>query len=156
QRDFLEKALKYYEGFAREKGDDPAIRLEAAKAYGRVSNLHRLLGDFEAAEKANRAVFPICERLMAQDPGRVAYRENLAAAWGNLGVLLEQLNRLPEAEAAQRQALALYQQLAVELPDRPVARELGVTLQALGVLRRRQGDLQEAERIGREAIAQQQ
>jgi serine/threonine protein kinase len=156
QREFLEKALKYYEGFAREPGDDPEICLEAAKAYRRIANLHRLLGNLDAAEKASREKLAICERLALEYPDRATYRAELAGAWHNLGILLEQVNRLPEAEAAERQALTRWRHLAAEFPDRPLASEVGIALQALGILRRRRGDLEEARRLGREAIEQQQ
>jgi hypothetical protein len=51
QRDFLEKALTYYEGFAREKGDDPETRFEAARMYRRVADIHRMLGNLDAADR---------------------------------------------------------------------------------------------------------
>jgi tetratricopeptide (TPR) repeat protein len=46
--------------------------------------------------------------------------------------------------------------VAAEFPDRPLTSEVAKTLQALGILRCRRGDLEEARRLGRESVEQQQ
>src|SRR5262249_38426304 len=44
QRQFLEKALHFYEQFAEATASDPNARVEKAKAYQRVAELNRKLG----------------------------------------------------------------------------------------------------------------
>src|SRR5262245_14368360 len=40
RREVLEEALRFFEGFLREKGDEPAVRREAGRAYFRVGHIH--------------------------------------------------------------------------------------------------------------------
>jgi serine/threonine-protein kinase len=52
QKDFLEKALNYYEAFARETGQDEGARAAVAGAYFRVGNIRRKLGQLAEAKAA--------------------------------------------------------------------------------------------------------
>jgi hypothetical protein len=50
QRNFLEKALAFYEQCSREEGDDPAAQLERSKALSRLAWLQLRLGRPHEAE----------------------------------------------------------------------------------------------------------
>jgi tetratricopeptide (TPR) repeat protein len=115
-----------------------------------VANIQRLLGHLPGAEKAARQVLALRDGLTQNYPGCDAYRRDLAGAWHNLGVMLEEMGQAPEAEQAQRQALALWRQSAAATPDSEAAHNLGKTLQALSTLRRPH-DLEEARSLGAEA-----
>ena len=47
----LEKALTFFVSFLEERGDDPEVRAEAAKAQKRAGDILKLLGEHERAEK---------------------------------------------------------------------------------------------------------
>lgn len=56
QRTFLLEALDFYRRLSREQesSPDPAIRREAARAFGRVADLEQRLGRLREAESAFR------------------------------------------------------------------------------------------------------
>ena len=49
RRALLEDALEFYQGFLKEKGSDPAVRHETARAYMRVAGIQAVLGRFPQA-----------------------------------------------------------------------------------------------------------
>ena len=54
RRDLLQDALRFYQEFLRERGDNPLVRSEAAKAYRRVGQIQVLLGQRDEGEEAYR------------------------------------------------------------------------------------------------------
>jgi serine/threonine-protein kinase len=150
RRELLEKALHFYEEFAtRETGDDPELRREAARALVGAGDVRALLGDPTGAESAYR---PAVARL-AELPDAPAVREDLAAAWNNLGNLLRDTARAGDAEEAYRHAADLRQTLLDAAPTDADARAaLGTCLANLGALRHKQGRFVEAEADERRAL----
>ncbi len=66
----LEKARDYYEGFLRDRGDDPAVRAEAAAAYYRLAEITNSLdpGSPKAVEQYERGV-AVLEPILRDRPG---------------------------------------------------------------------------------------
>ena len=54
RRALLEEALKFHQGFVQEKGDDPVVRYEAARAYRLMGKIRGLLGQTNDAAAACR------------------------------------------------------------------------------------------------------
>jgi eukaryotic-like serine/threonine-protein kinase len=54
RRDLLQDALKFYQKFLTQRGEDPTVRRETALAYRRMGNLYYSLGDYGKAEDAYR------------------------------------------------------------------------------------------------------
>src|SRR5262249_57158414 len=52
RRDLLTRALQFYQDFLKEKSDDPGLRQDTGLAYKRVGDIHEMLGEYPAAEKA--------------------------------------------------------------------------------------------------------
>jgi serine/threonine-protein kinase len=119
RRALLQKALAFYQGFLQERGEEPAIRFETARAYRRVADIHLLLGQHRAAEQAYAQAFALLRRLAKDHPGNASYRYELAKGGRRLGVLLREAGRRKEADTAYREALALLAKLVAEHPDRP-------------------------------------
>jgi tetratricopeptide (TPR) repeat protein len=71
RRELLEQALKFYEEFLEEHGTDPAVRQERGRAYGRVGDIHRLLGQHALAEQAYR-------QALKQDSDNAGVQDRLA------------------------------------------------------------------------------
>jgi tetratricopeptide (TPR) repeat protein len=61
--------------------------------------------------------------LAADFPTRPEFRQDLATTQNNVGVLLRDLGRMQEAEAAFGEAVALQEQLAAGFPNRPEFRQ---------------------------------
>jgi tetratricopeptide (TPR) repeat protein len=127
----MRRALSALNDFLTERGDDPAVSFEAARASGRCGDILALQGESEEAEQQYARALALLEQV-PEGPER---RRELARSANNLGTLLKKLNRFPEAEAAYRRALALREGLDQEFPDRPEYREeLAATRYLLGAL----------------------
>ncbi len=154
RRGFLEKALRYYEEFAREQGSDPEVRLKQAEAYRKVGGILRDLGQLGQAEPAFRRSFELLEALVAEAPAVPEYRHQLAIACNNWGVLLTRLDRPREAKQAFLRAQDIHRALVAEYPrERRYLRELLRYPYNLGSLLQAAGRLSEAEQAFRQCLA---
>ncbi len=152
QRHFLLKALEFYEEFTREEGDDPSVRLEAARACERAGNIHRLLGQHGQAEQVYRQALERLQQLAAEFPNNPDYRRGLGSNHNELGVLLGAVGRRQEAEQAFRQSLDIAEKLEAEFPGSPDYQfDLANTHNNLAVFLRGIGRLPEAEQAHRQA-----
>ncbi|APW60434.1 serine/threonine-protein kinase [Paludisphaera borealis] len=156
QREFLEKALAFYERFAAEEGDDSGVRLEAARAGLRTGTIQDKLGRPERAEAARRQAIERLEDLVGCHPDRAEYSAELSDALGTLGRQYAMDARSAEAEPLLTRAVVTYDSLVARLPDvRKYRLGLAQSLGAKGDLRVAQGRWQEAEsdvRRGREIL----
>ncbi len=159
QREFLEKALRFYQDFARQAGDgEPAVRLETARAYRRVGDIQHRLGATSQAEIAFREAAVRLKALAEEFPTSPEYRAALAETLQKLGILLRVINRVPEEEQSHREALALLEQLTAQFPEdtryqRDLARPVppGDGLERARQSPRRGGSLQHRHRHPEEA-----
>lgn len=62
QKDFLEKALAYYEVLGQDNDRDPKVRIEKLRAQLRVANIHESLGRHPTAETAYSNLISDCDR----------------------------------------------------------------------------------------------
>jgi serine/threonine-protein kinase len=150
----LRKALVFFNDFLAERGDDPTVRFEAARAHGRCGDILALQGNSTEAETHYREAIELLEAVPA-DPDQ---RRELARNCNNLGSLLKKLNRFAEAESVYRRALNLRGDLAEEFGDRPeYAEERASTRYLLGALLAVQPNRQnEARECYKEALETQQ
>jgi tetratricopeptide (TPR) repeat protein len=117
ERQFLLRALQFYEELAREKGTDPAVRLEAGRAWRRAGNIHEKLGDDRQAEAAFRQAIGLLKSLTNEAPADQAdYLRNLTGAYASLAGLLTRKGHYLEAEQALRHALLLCEERVREDP----------------------------------------
>jgi serine/threonine protein kinase len=127
QREFLEKALKYYTEFSQESSHDPAVRFEAARANRRAADIRKRLGAIEPAKKSYEETIVRLEALAAEFPGVPEYRQQLALALSKYAVPLGDMgDRSGRSEQLFRRVLAMQEKLAVEFPsDADYRRDLG-------------------------------
>jgi tetratricopeptide (TPR) repeat protein len=151
QRDVLEKALRFYQQFAQRKSGDPVIQRETAAALLRVGRIGHTLGHDRQGQRAFEGTITALERLAAALPTDKERLVLLADSYSLYGDLLAAQGRRPQAEKAQRHALALWGRLVGERPDVLQYRSrLAASHEALaGVLTNRP---REAEKALREAI----
>jgi serine/threonine protein kinase/Tfp pilus assembly protein PilF len=113
QVEFLRIALEHYSAFAREEGDDPASRRDAALAYRRVGDIQYRLGRFAESELAYRHGLQILEQLALDPSARgLGIPEHAALTCRSLGRLLQAAIRDQEAETVFRRAIVLQGQQA--------------------------------------------
>ena len=117
QREFLQKALRFYAEFASQTSVDPAVRLETARAYRRVTEIQARLGETTESEHAAREAIQRLQELVDENPSEPVYRQELADCLHKFGVLLGDIGRYAEGEQVQRRALALQEKLAADFPD---------------------------------------
>jgi serine/threonine-protein kinase len=150
QREFLAKALEFYEESAKEPGAEPEDRLERARALCRITILRDALSHAQSESNYRESV-NILQGLVAEFPEVPEYRLELARSLNRLGRFLVNTDRFPNAEVvldeARTQAEALYQ----SQPDCPEFRlELANALSHAAVLFTRSNRLGKA----REAFEQ--
>jgi serine/threonine-protein kinase len=150
---FLEKALRYYEEFAREAGDTEEIRHDVARAYLRVGTIQQKLGNHEQAESALRHAQELLNQLVADFPASAGHKRELARSHDSLGILLKVTGRLDEAEVAFDAELALMRQLAEDFPEAPQYREdLAASHNSMATILEVTGRTKAAEEQFREAL----
>jgi serine/threonine protein kinase/tetratricopeptide (TPR) repeat protein len=133
QREFLQKALQFYERFAREYSSDPSMRLETARAYRRIGEIQRKLGKAPPAEQAFKKAAESFQELADQFPQAPEYRQELADTLHKLGDHLAETGSIPEAGSAYNRALDLQEKLVAEFHAVPeYRRDLALGLHSLG------------------------
>src|SRR5262249_37845238 len=90
--------------------------------------------------------------LVAESPGNTFVRHELARSYLDLGDRLHADRKLPEAEAAYRQALAGFVKLVAEVNRETERWGLGRTYQQLGMLQKETGRLKDADQQLRLAL----
>ena len=154
QRDFLLKALHFYEEFAQDNSPVPRWRLESAKAARRVGEIQHKLGEHAKAREAYDLAIARLTQLVAEFPGDSAQRDELANALNSDGSLLRENGRPADAERAYRQAHTLFADLAAEDPSSPAYRDgLAGTLGNLGMALHVLGKPADAEKAYEQALA---
>jgi tetratricopeptide (TPR) repeat protein len=111
RKDLLLKARGFLESFLKERGDDPAVRFLAAKAYARLGDIQgMLLDEHDAAEGSYRRALGLLEG----GDNSLAGRQETARSRGHLGVLLKTLDRLDEARQNLDESVRLYHEMLAE------------------------------------------
>jgi serine/threonine protein kinase/predicted Zn-dependent protease len=159
QRKFLLQALKFYDEFAKQAGDDPEIRFEAGRAYHRAGSIEILLGRRPEAERALRSAIARFEKLAAESPAEVRHRVELAGCYRELGAILVGRGLSRQGADAYRHAMSLIQDLVAASPAEPDYRaRLSDAYRSLGThpglrLEEAEGTLRNAIRLDRELVA---
>jgi len=153
QRDFLLKALAYYERAARENDADPAIRLQRGLAALRVGVIQRTLGKLELAEAAFRQTQAILGEEGNSDEQNSQTLDALARSYVGLADVLSSLNKSAESQKAVNRAVEFTQRFIEKSPESPVSLPtLTYHHEQLGELLRFLGRTKEAEAAYRKAI----
>jgi serine/threonine-protein kinase len=157
RRRLLQDALRFYQRFLQEKGNDPEVRWQTASTYLRIGDIQKRLGQHPAAEQAYRAAIPLFQGLAAEFPKLPDYRHALAGCYTNLGTLLVQTPRQKEAVRLFRRALDIQQVLVKEIPRVADYRSaLAGTQHNLATLLLEAGQLGQAEKALSVALDQRQ
>jgi serine/threonine protein kinase/uncharacterized protein HemY len=131
-------------------------RAELADCLEGLAILRRATRRPDLGEETLKRVVVLRRDLRTEAPAEWPYQRALAHAYGNLGLALWDQHRLPEAEAADRQAIQLLQPLADQFPKVADMRmELATGLANLAVVLKESNRLQEAaEAFGKARVLQ--
>jgi serine/threonine protein kinase len=137
RRELLQLTLQQYQEFAKQRGDDPAIRAANGRAYLRLGLITADLGSQETeAIKLYHVAQGIFEGLLRDYPDNVGYQQDLANVHYQLGRAYRDISQLSLAEESLQRALAIQRKL---VENEPAAadhrRELALTLFTLGRVR---------------------
>jgi tetratricopeptide (TPR) repeat protein len=150
RRRLLEKALQLHEEFLGQKGDDPAVRLEAARAHRRAGDIRAMLGQREEAVRAYSAAVA----LLDAPPVGSDDEEERARALFHRANVRRALRQGPDAEEDYRQALAVLDGLIAAAPEAARHRLFAASCQQqLGIALEQAQRFDEAERAYRAALA---
>jgi len=117
RRALLEDALKFYEGFLKEKSEDPTVRHEAARAYWRAGSICLLLGRTEQVEPALNEAVALLKRLVADFPAVHEYCDNLIETYSSLAALYQAAHHpIDKWIATRRLILDLAEKRAADFP----------------------------------------
>jgi serine/threonine-protein kinase len=112
RRQLLQSTLEFYEEFAKQRGEDPALRVAQGRAYLRLACL---TGEFGAREARALALYrdaaDTFERLLRKDPENATYQRELALVRYHQGRALRDLGRFRAARESLTQARALQEHL---------------------------------------------
>ncbi|MGE3806963.1 MAG: protein kinase [Gemmataceae bacterium] len=154
RRGLLQEALLFYQDFLTQKGNDPELRLELARAQHQLAEIHRLLNEHVASRAAYDEAIEQFTRLSEEFPDKPVYRQGLAAAHNKLGELQRVTGHAEEAEAAYRRALEIQQKLIDEEPAVASHRQEMAQLQYnIGLALFALGRLEESQQAHEQAIA---
>jgi tetratricopeptide (TPR) repeat protein len=136
RRELLEKAERFYTAFMQQDPRTEASRRDLALAHLRLGHIDRLLHRRAEASTRYREAIDRFDRLAADFPARLEYRQALANAYNWLGETLRPVAAEAQAaEAAYGRALELQRALVQEDPATPIyQRELARTRYNRGIL----------------------
>jgi tetratricopeptide (TPR) repeat protein len=154
RRNLLAKAIGFYEKFLVHEGDDPAIRLEAGRAYRRLGDIHCLLGEHGRASEAYRSSIELLNALVVSQPGVADCRRELAESLVNRAMLLFTEGRTTDAQRELRHAINLRRELLDRSSSDPDDRfALAQYQKNLGTFLRSAGRFVEAREALRQDLA---
>src|SRR5262249_38484579 len=148
QREFLEKALRFYERMAASEDSSPEVQREAGKAAQRAAEIQLKLGDSSAAEKSFLRSVALLEGLPHDDLARA----ELASTHNIYGWYLWTVGKPPEAEF--QRSLEIGEELSARRPDLVLVRRvLGRAYSSFGIIQAARGQFKEAEASHGRAVA---
>jgi len=103
------QALKFFQASAAVDPANANNPMSVASVERRLANLLRAAGDFQKA-------IPLYEKLVAQFPMDLSYRQQLGSMHHNLALAAKEDNRPEVAEAAFRKALQISETAAADFP----------------------------------------
>ena len=154
QREFLLRALAFYEDFARERGSNPNSGHAAARARRNAGNILQKLGERTPQAESNyRRAVEIEEVIVAGLPRLPEYRKELADDYASLAFQFRLTGRFEEAERIYSRSLALRQALAAEFPKVPDYRlDVALGYNEQGYMLRELGRFVDAQQWVRRAL----
>ncbi len=140
RKELLQVALAYDQEFLQQRGQDPALKQEAAAAEFRIGTVIGEIGSKQEAlahfERARQTQQTLVDAQPQDSPKRIA----LATTINAIGGIHQAIGKLPEAQKHFDQACQMRERLASEQPDNEeVQRKLANSYNNLGIIERAAG-----------------
>jgi tetratricopeptide (TPR) repeat protein len=154
-KEVLEEALRFYDGFLLKKPNDPAMRVQVARAQMLAGDLREKLGNYEKADETYRLAEKFYQDLLRDDPAKATeYRRDLAGIYINRSTLLQVLNKDQEADDAFAKAKELLDKNAVNLIRDPTTEwMMAAGCNNRGIYLHQRGQFNLADQAYRQGIA---
>lgn len=150
----LESAVPLYQRLIEQKPGDAAQEASRGRAYGRLGELRRQMGEMAQASDDFEQMRLIFSKLAAEAPATPEYGAGIAESQSSLGMVMEKTGRPEEAEAAYRAALADWKKLAADFPTVREYRENQAAMHyKLGTFLSGLGKQNEAAAVYRDSLA---
>lgn len=154
-RQFLEKALPFYEAFAKQKEQDSSTKRSVALAAKRIGIISRQLGEHQRSLEALQRSLALWDAQLVADPQSLNLRGDLSDARLHLGWTLNLLGRRDQAEAAIGQVVSEAEQLVSDKPEEAFYKRLrALGRRELAIAMIAQGKSQAGEDPLRQAAAE--
>jgi tetratricopeptide (TPR) repeat protein/tRNA A-37 threonylcarbamoyl transferase component Bud32 len=148
QREFLEKALRFYEREAQSEDPSAEVRREVGKAARRAADIQARLGDSATADASFHRAVSVLESIPQDDQARL----ELAVTYNGHGWFLWTHGR--SADEAVQRALEIGEELVDRRPDILLARIVVAGAHSrLGIIYAARGRFAEAEASHRRCLA---
>jgi eukaryotic-like serine/threonine-protein kinase len=144
RRDLLRSALRFYEAFVKERGDDPTLKAGLAAAQLRLARIQHELGAEPQAQDTLRQALELYETGLRDRPDDPGLRDGVAQCCVQMGVA-----QMPSDQALARfeRAIKLWQGLRLAEPANTTYQgELANTYNLVAVLQDMRGRLPESVR----------
>ena len=146
RRELLLSAKEYYQRFAEEAKNDPALRADLALTYSKIGSLTEKIGATVEAIASHENALHLFQQLVTETPDSIDSQCRLAACQNNLALVLARVGRTDEARRAHGEAIRIQTALA-EKPaaDGQFLSDLATFHMNLGRLQNETGHPNEAE-----------
>jgi tetratricopeptide (TPR) repeat protein len=153
QRNLLRKGLDFYQSLLKQKPTSIGARNGIARAYQRVGDIHRVLGNKHDAEVAYEHAIKFLSELRGQFPNEPNYRHQLGITYDYFGELQRDTGMVRAAEENYGQALAIQRELVEQFPNEAkYGQELSRTLNNYGILLKNTERYPQAEKSFSQAV----
>jgi serine/threonine protein kinase len=116
RKDLMAEALRYFERFLKQRGNDPALKAELAETHLRVGDLLRDTDAKMRALESYRQALVLRQALADAEPSNRMRQSLLADVYIKLSLVHKQLGQYPAAEETQQQAVVLRETIAAQQP----------------------------------------
>lgn len=155
RRELLESAERYYTGFIKERGDDPALKLDLAAAHYRVGRIADEIGTNQAALECFDCALKVQEEAAQTADASPTVLEDLANTHNAIGEVLMESGKLPGAHEAFAKAHKLRDDLVRRVDrDGRVRRKLANSINNLAAVQAMMGKPQTAVTEFERALAE--
>jgi serine/threonine-protein kinase len=154
RKELLDTARDFYEKFIAERGQDPAVRTELARAYYRLADITAEIESKSKAIELYQKSLAIFQQLASDQPRSAQLQMQLGQCFNNLGQAYAETGQFAPAEEAHQRALALRRQLVSQHPEvAEYQRHLAYSHHNLGHVYQQTGRTRDAEAAYQEALA---
>ena len=162
RQEMLQAGIEFFEKYAKEAADDPALATEWALTQHKLGTLNEKLGNIEQALKAHAKAMEVWQERVLRDPANLENARNLALAQHHLGLAIWKDGRSAEAITLLTKARNSQQRLLdADSGSRELATDLVLTYGDLGLVLSRTGmadvaikEFNDAIRLARSLIGQ--